>query len=144
MKKIIKSQVTIPSAKIREILARIASQGVGNGDPDKLIFDVGEPTDSYGFIESGPVVLKGAEITIIGHPINHEGMIVTPETTIEFEKEEIADLIAEHVSKTMSAAVEAKDVQFSTTSRHQGDHGYEGPFLNHAVVMVKTASKEDQ
>ena len=138
MKKSTQQTVTVGLDTIREILARAMSDGLGGGSPAGVQFDIGEKDDGYGFPESGTLVLRRASLIVKGEPGTIGDLEVVPETTVEMDHDEIVSAIASHVGDQMQATVRPADIRLYLTPRHQGDHGYEGPFLDRAVVAVKS------
>jgi hypothetical protein len=138
MKKTTQQTVTVGLDAIRTVLATAMSDGIGTGDPKKVQLDIGEKDDGYGFPESGTLVLRKATLVVQGDRTTVGGLDVVPETTVEMDQAEVVSAIAAHVEEQMRTTVLPQDVHLFLTPRHQGDHGYEGPFLDRAVVAVKS------
>lgn len=138
MKKTTQKTVTVGLDTIRKLLARTMSDGLGTGDPKKIQIDVGEKDDGFGFPESGTLVLRKATLVVSGDQTTVGGLEVVPKTTVEMDQAEVVSAIAAHVEAQMGTTVRSRDVHLYLTPRHQGDHGYEGPFLDRAVVAVKS------
>jgi len=139
MKKTTQKTVTVGLDAIRTMLASIMSDGLGTGDPKKVQLDIGEKDDGFGFPESGTLVLRRATLVVQGDRTTVGGLDVVPETTVEMDQAEVVSAIAAHVQKQMQTTVRSQDVHLYLTPRHQGDYGYEGPFLDRAVVSVKNS-----
>ena len=137
MKKTTQKTVTVGLDAIRTVLAATMSDGIGAGDPKKVQLDIGEKDDGYGFPESGTLVLRKATLVIQGARTTVGGLDVVPETTVEMNHAEIVSAVAAHIEGQMQTTVRSNDVHLYLTPRHQGDNGYEGPFLDRAVVSVK-------
>ena len=139
MKKSVQQTVTVGLETIRTVLAVTMSRGIGDGKPEKVQISIGEKDDGYGFPESGTLVLRKATLVIEGAQGLVGDLAVVSETTVEMDQGEIVSAIADHVAKQLQATVRPEDVRLHLTPRHQGDHGYEGPFLDRAVVAVKNS-----
>lgn len=139
MKKTTHRSVTVEIDVIRQLLARAMSEGLGDGDPKKVQLYVGERDDGFGFPESGTQVLQKATLVVQGTPSMVGGLEVVSETTVEIDQDELLSMIAGYVADQMKATVGPRDVRLYFTPRHRGDHGYEGPFLDRAVVSVKNS-----
>jgi hypothetical protein len=139
MKKTTQKTVTVGLDAIRTLIASTMSEGIGTGDPKKVQLDIGEKDDGFGFPESGTLVLRKATLVIQGARTTVGGLDVVPETTVEMDQDEVLSAIAGHVGEQMQTTVRPRDVHLYLTPRHQGDHGYEGPFLDRAVVSVKNS-----
>ena len=139
MRKTTQHTVTVSLETIRIVLAKAMSDGVGDGDPKKVQIHVGEKDDGYGFPESGTLVLQKATLVVQGTCRIVGGLEVVPETTVEMDGEEVVSAIADHVAEQMQSAVCPADVRLWLTPSHRGDEGYEGPFLDRAVVSMKNS-----
>lgn len=137
MKKNTQQTVTVGLDVIRLVLAAAMSDGFGDGDPRKVQIHVGEKDDGFGFPESGTLVLRKATLVVQGAPGRVGDLEVVSETTVEMDQAEVVAAIAEHVAERMQTSVSPADVHLYLTPRHRGDEGYEGPFLDRAVVAVK-------
>ncbi len=137
MKKTTQKTVTVGLDVIRQLLARSMSEGLGDGDPKKVQLHIGERDDGFGFPESGTLVLRKATIVVQGQPSMIGGLEVVSETTVQIDEPEVMSVIAAYVADQMKAPVGSGDVRLYFTPRHRGDHGYDGPFLDRAVVTVK-------
>lgn len=132
-----RTTVTVGIDLIREIVASTICRDIGEGDSTRVVFHVGEKDDGYGFPESDTVVLQKATLTIIGKPVHDRGLDMVTETTVEMNEAEVVRAIASYVGDRMKSAVDPSEVKLRMMRGHRGDHGYEAPCLEEAVVTVK-------
>lgn len=109
--------VTLEETALRSVLARTASEGVGEAKPSNIAFDVGPPLDIDGYEIGSDEIVRSASVVIPVSDDRDGDLQVVRETTVELDERDMREAVARHVAETHGISPAVTDVTLTVSGR---------------------------